>query len=106
MQKQCPTEENKEMCMSLFKMFGDRWSLRIIDTLRDGERRFKEIETDLNINSATLSSRLRSLQKAKLIVRREETIDGLSVTYILTDLGRELLPIYDGIMSFGKKFSR
>ncbi len=106
MSKLCLGDGNKEMCMSLFKMFGDRWSLRIIDALRNGEQRFKEIETRLDINSATLSSRLRSLQKAKLIVRQEETIDGLSVTYILTDLGKELLPIYDGIMSFGRKFSR
>ena len=93
----------KEICASLFKMFGDRWSLRIGDALRDGELRFKEIQTLLGINSATLSTRLRSLEAVKVLVRREEAVDKLSVSYALTKLGRELLPIYDGILTFGKK---
>jgi DNA-binding HxlR family transcriptional regulator len=97
-------KQESKMCQSLFKMFGDRWSLRIIDALRDGELRFKEIQTALDINSATLSARLRKLESAKLLNRKEETIDKLSVSYKLTNLGKELLPIYDGMMKFGSKF--
>ena len=102
MKKYTPAGEN-EICISLFKLFGDRWSLRIIDALRHKELRFKELQTLLFINSATLSSRLRSLEKATMLVRKEETVDKLSVSYCLTHPGRGLLPIYDEMMKFGKK---
>ena len=95
--------EKPEVCASIFKMFGDRWSLRIVDALRHGELRYKEIQTILDINTATLSLRLRSLIKAKVLVRKEETIDKLSVTYALTSLGKEILPIYDSMITFGSK---
>jgi DNA-binding HxlR family transcriptional regulator len=91
------------VCNSIFEMFGDKWTLRIVSVLRDGEMRFKEIEKNLSINSATLSERLKRLEEVGAIVRSEETIDKLSVTYKLTKSGCELLPIYDGIIKFGQK---
>lgn len=84
-------------------MFGDKWTLRLASSLRDGELRFNEIETLLSINSATLSTRLKRLEDLGLVVRSEETIDKLSVTYKLTKFGTELLPIYDDIVRFGEK---
>ncbi len=84
-------------------MFGDKWTLRIVSSLREGEMRFKEIEKSLSINSATLSERLKRLEDVGAIARTEDTIDKLSVTYTLTKSGRELLPIYDGIIQFGQK---
>jgi DNA-binding HxlR family transcriptional regulator len=100
--KQTPSHSGS-LCIQIFQMFGDRWTLRIVDALRGGELRFKEIEKALAINSATLSTRLKRLEDLKLIIRNEETIDKLSVTYILTRSGKELLPIYDGIVKFGEK---
>lgn len=99
-------QPSEAICSRTFEMFGDRWTLRIADALRGGELRFKEIETALAINSATLTSRLKRLEELKLVVRDEETIDRLSVTYKLTAFGRELLPIYDGIVTFGEKIVR
>ncbi len=96
--------KDAKLCKSLFKLFGERWSLRIVDALRGGELRFKELQNLLDINSATLSARLRTLDKAKIITRKAETIDKLSVSYGLTARGKELLPIYDGIMKFGSNF--
>jgi DNA-binding HxlR family transcriptional regulator len=94
------------VCTKTFQMFGDRWTLRIVNALRGGELRFKEIEKRLDINSATLTTRLKRLEDLKVIVRTEETIDKLSVTYKLTRFGMELLPIYDGIVTFGEKVIR
>lgn len=103
MKKNHTPKEEKEICASLFKMFGDRWSLRVVDALRDGELRFKELQERLGINSATLTLRLRSLEKVHVLIRRDGGMNKLSVSYHLTTLGRELLPIYDGILKFGKK---
>lgn len=97
------SSHSEDMCSQIFQMFGDRWTLRIVDALRDGELRFKEIEKVLTINSATLSTRLKRLEDLKLVIRNEETINKLSVTYTLTKAGKELLPIYDGIVKFGEK---
>jgi DNA-binding HxlR family transcriptional regulator len=98
-----PLQPSDPMCNDIFKMFGDKWTLRIVSSLRDGELRYKEIEKLLSINSATLSTRLKLLEEIKVITRNEETIDKLSVTYKLTKNGQELLPIYDGIVKFGEK---
>jgi len=32
------------ICGSIFEMFGDKWTLRIVSVLRGGDMRFKEIE--------------------------------------------------------------
>jgi DNA-binding HxlR family transcriptional regulator len=98
-----PLQPSDPVCGSIFEMFGDKWTLRIVSVLRDGEMRFKEIEKNLAINSATLSERLKRLEDIGAIARSEETIDKLSVTYCLTKSGKELLPIYDGIVKFGQK---
>ncbi|MES3006082.1 MAG: helix-turn-helix domain-containing protein [Patescibacteria group bacterium] len=94
---------SEAVCGRVFEMFGDRWTLRIVSALRDGELRFKEIEKTLSINSATLTTRLKKLEDLALVIRNEETIDKLSVTYKLTKSGTDLLPIYDGIVKFGEK---
>ncbi len=98
-----PLQPSDPICSSIFEMFGDKWTLRIVSVLREGEMRFKEIEKNLSINSATLSERLKRLEEVGAIARSEETIDKLSVTYKLTKSGYELLPIYDGIIKFGQK---
>ncbi|MFA5932412.1 MAG: helix-turn-helix domain-containing protein [Candidatus Paceibacterota bacterium] len=94
------------ICRSVFKLLGDKWTLRIVSTLRNGEMRFKEIGNILSINSATLSARLKRLEEIKAIARTEETIDKLSVTYTLTRFGSDLLPIYDGMIKIGERISK
>jgi DNA-binding HxlR family transcriptional regulator len=97
-------EQNKKpSCLKAFEVFGDEWTLRIIDSLRNGELRFKEIQNSLEINSATLSTKLKSMEERSLIERNEETIDKLSVTYSLTKLGKEIIPILDTMFKFGSK---
>ncbi len=95
---------SQNTCRLIFEIFGDRWTLRIIDALRNGELRFNELQERLDINSATLTARLKRLTALKLITRTKEGAGRLPVTYRLTTLGTELLPIYDGILKFGKKF--
>ncbi|HWH16273.1 MAG TPA: helix-turn-helix domain-containing protein [Candidatus Paceibacterota bacterium] len=94
------------VCSSVFKLFGDKWTLRILSSLRNGELRFNEIQHTLSINSATLSARLKRLEEIKAIARIEETIDRLSVTYRLTKFGTELLPVYDDMVRVGAKIAR
>ena len=87
------------------KLFGDDWTLYIITTLENDEMRYCEIERSLpKINPATLANRLKKLEKEKLIQRREETLNKLSVTYALTQKGRAALPILIKLKQYADRF--
>ena len=56
-----------------------------------------------DVNSVTLSNRLKRLETAGLIGREEATIDRQSVAYRLTGLGKGLLPVLREIQNFTKR---
>jgi DNA-binding HxlR family transcriptional regulator len=92
----CPAEA--------LKLLGDYVTLRIVDFLRAGELRFTELQRSMgDVNSVTLSNRLKRLETAGMIEREEATIDRQSVAYRLTRLGRGLLPVLREIQSFTKR---
>lgn len=87
------------------KTLGDTWVLCIAQALAKGERRFCEIQRAIpKMNPATLANRLKKLEKEKIIHRKEETIDKVSVVYGLTPKGKAILPIITSIQSFTDKF--
>ena len=95
---------NKETCIPSIKLLGDYWSLRNIDELSRGEQRFCSLQRTLdNINPVTLTTRLKKLEKAKIIKRNVGTLDKLSVTYDLTDLGLNVLPVINAVNEFSIK---
>ena len=87
------------------QILGDYWTLSIIQVLDGFEKRFSEIERELeNVNPTTLSNRLKRLEEHGLIARKEETVDKLSVVYTLTDKGNGILPILKQIKLFAEKY--
>ncbi len=87
------------------KIFGDTWTLFIISSLADGEKRFCELQRLVdNVNPVTLTSRLKKLEKLKFIERKEETIDKISVTYSLTKKGAGVVPVLRSIESYAQKY--
>jgi DNA-binding HxlR family transcriptional regulator len=86
------------------KLLGDYVTLRIIDFLRANELRFTELQRSIgDVNSVTLSNRLKRLEGAGVIERKEATIDRQSVAYRLTGLGKGLLPVLREIQNFTKR---
>ena len=86
------------------KLLGDYVTLRIVDFLRSRELRFTELQRSIgDVNSVTLSGRLKRLEAAGMIEREEATIDRQSVAYRLTDLGTGLLPVLREIQNFTKR---
>ena len=91
-------------CQAAMKTLGDFWTLRIIEFLKTGDVRFCELQRNLdNLNPATLTKRLKALEEAHIVTRSEETVDKISVTYSLTELGREALPVINALNKFSKK---
>jgi DNA-binding HxlR family transcriptional regulator len=89
------------------KLLGDYVTLRIIDFLRGKKLRFTELQRSIgDVNSVTLSNRLKRLEAARVIEREEATIDRQSVAYRLTKLGKGLLPVLREIQNFTKRHVR
>jgi DNA-binding HxlR family transcriptional regulator len=86
------------------KLLGDYVTLRIVDFLRVDELRFTELQRSIgDVNSVTLSNRLKRLEAAGIIERKEATIDRQSVAYRLTALGAGLLPVLREIQNFTRR---
>jgi DNA-binding HxlR family transcriptional regulator len=87
-----------------YKVFGDAWTLAIIDVLSETTRRFNELQRSIDVSPTTLADRLKKLEQLGLIAQQKQTIDQLSVIYSLTEKGKEMLPVLRAIESFSKKF--
>jgi DNA-binding HxlR family transcriptional regulator len=86
------------------KLLGDYVTLRIVDFLRTSELRFTELQRSIgDVNSVTLSNRLRRLESAGMVEREEATIDRQSVAYKLTRMGKGLLPVLREIQNFTRR---
>lgn len=83
-----------------------RWTLLVVSRLLDGCSRFSEIQRGLpQISPSLLSKRLRELSEAGVVVQRPlET--GRGQRYLLSDAGRELAPIVDGLAVWGQLWAR
>ena len=106
MEKQTTDYGPKAECLKALKMFGDYWTLAILFCLRDGPMRFGELQREMGINPVTLTSRLKTLTKNKLLNRRTFTADKQSVSYELTKLGQETVPIIQLVILFSAKLKK
>ena len=70
---------------------GDRWSLRVIGALLDGEHTFGELASAVDgIAPTILTSRLRSLQRMALVTSVPYETRPVRMRYGLTEPGRRL----------------
>ncbi len=80
-----------------------KWTLLIIRDLADGNTRFCELERSLTgISPRTLSLRLRALEDEHVLRRQVHSEVASRVEYVLTDKGRALLPLIEGMRSYGR----
>jgi DNA-binding HxlR family transcriptional regulator len=68
--------------------------------------RFVELQKEMGINPVTLTSRLKALTKNRLLSRRKSTHDKQSVSYELTPLGQDTVPIVQLIILFSARLKR
>ena len=79
-----------------------KWTLLVIRDLAEGRSRFCELERSLaGISPRTLSLRLRALEEEGIVARQTFAEVPPRVEYALTDKGRALLPIIDGMRDYG-----
>jgi DNA-binding HxlR family transcriptional regulator len=81
-----------------------RWKVLILRELLGGVRRFTELQRALEgISQKVLTSQLRDLESDGVVRRHVHAEVPPRVEYRLTDLGRELIPVLEGLHAWGER---
>jgi DNA-binding HxlR family transcriptional regulator len=84
---------------------GERWTFLIARDLLYGPRRYTDLARGLpGIGPGVLSGRLKSLEAAGVIARRELPPPAASTVYELTPLGEGLRPVLESLFAWGLNF--
>ena len=85
---------------------GEKWSLLLVRDLLRGPQRFTDLLRYMSgITPKWLTARLRELEQAG-IVERESKPGKREVWYRLTEKGRDLAPVVEGLANWGIKYGR
>lgn len=91
------------------RIVGGKYKLRILWVLARGTARYGEIRRELtlgcqgkDVTPRTLSRELKDLVDRRLVVRTEYPGVPPKVEYTLTKLGRQLVPVMDSIIDWGR----
>jgi DNA-binding HxlR family transcriptional regulator len=83
-----PSGSSLKECM---RLFGRAWTTEVMWYLREGERCFTELQHDVKgISAKMLVSRLRKLERERVVTRTIRQTSPPTVWYSLTPVGQEL----------------
>ncbi|WP_202919574.1 winged helix-turn-helix transcriptional regulator [Streptomyces adustus] len=106
----CPTTDSPDggaprvsSIADALKVVGDRWSLLVVRELCFGTHRFNEIQINTGVPAATLSERLRKLERAGVIARRRYCDHPRRYEYVLTAVGEDLSPVLAALGEWGAR---
>jgi DNA-binding HxlR family transcriptional regulator len=85
------------------EVVGERWTLLIVRDAYLGVRRFDEFLESLGVASNILAARLQVLSEQGILERRRYQERPERFEYVLTDKGRELLPVILALMQWGDR---
>jgi DNA-binding HxlR family transcriptional regulator len=83
---------------------GEWWSLLVIRDVFLGVRRFEAIQADLGIARNVLSDRLTTLVDRGVLARRRYQEHPERFEYVLTEMGRDLVPVLLALMRWGDRW--
>lgn len=87
------------------RLLQGKWAIMIIYELSEGPVRFNELQRRLpKINHATLSRQLKQMEADGLVERTEYEGAVQRVEYSLTDIGREFIPVLDGMKAWSEGY--
>jgi DNA-binding HxlR family transcriptional regulator len=86
------------------EVLGERWTLLAIRELNYGVHRFEQIVQNTGASRDKLADRLRKLERAGIIERRQYNERPARFEYHLTPAGAELAPVLLGLAMWGTKW--
>ncbi|SMD17155.1 winged helix-turn-helix transcriptional regulator [Sporomusa malonica] len=102
-----PMEMKKQICYVCItqKIVRGKWKLVIIWLLRDGKKRFSELQKSMpQIKQSYLTHQLRELETDGLVNREVYNVIPPKVEYTLTRRGINFLSVMDSMNNWGKQF--
>jgi len=85
-------------------VIGGKWKLRVIVALREGNKRFNEIQRSLDgISARVLSSELKELEMNGFVKRIVHTQSPVVVEYQITDYAGTLSEVLQALADWGTK---
>ena len=85
-------------------ILGGKWTPHIVWYLSQGPRRFTELKQDIvGISAKTLTARLQKLAREGVILRTDAPTSPPTVEYSLSELGIQLKPAIEAIVSVGHR---
>ncbi|WP_240003850.1 winged helix-turn-helix transcriptional regulator [Luteibacter sp. 9135] len=82
---------------------GDTWSVLILRDASRGMTQFDQFRTSLGIAPNILSRRLKALTEAGVLAKRRYSERPPRDEYVLTEAGREFLPIMAALGEWGRR---
>lgn len=88
-------------------MLGGAWTAEVIWYLREGERCFTELQTDIHgISAKMLTTRLRKLERHQVVQRFIKPTSPPTVWYALTPVGHELCEALTRVFEIAQRLKR
>ena len=92
---------------SVLECIGDKWTVFVIVSLKDGPMRFTELKRRISVVSQKmLTTTLRALERDGFVARTVTPTIPPRVDYELTTLGRDVLVPLDALVAFAIARSR
>lgn len=82
---------------------GDAWSMLILRDVGRGLTRFDQLRTSLGIAPNILARRLKVLTEAGLLMKKSYSERPPREEYVLTEAGRDFLPILHALGAWGRR---
>ena len=102
----CLLKKDKNITEIIFDVIGDRWKVRIVESLLHGTQRFGELRKSVgDITQKVLTSNLRKLEERGVLIRKVYAQIPPKVEYKLTALGKKLKPIIDSMLEWGNEYA-
>jgi DNA-binding HxlR family transcriptional regulator len=87
----------------VMSILGRAWAGAVVQAILDGSERFNDIARAIpGVTDGMLSARLRELCARGLVERAVDPGPPVSVTYRLTDAGRDVAPVLEAVRAFGR----
>lgn len=95
------TSEQCSAMSDILSRIGDKWSVMVVGSLRDGTLRFSEIRRSIHgISQRMLTLTLRNLERDGLVSRKLYPEVPPRVEYTLTPLGETLVPVIGALWNW------
>ncbi|SFK58894.1 transcriptional regulator, HxlR family [Sphingomonas sp. NFR04] len=85
---------------------GDRWGALVMRDLLLGLTRYEDLRHSTGATNATLSDRLKQLERSGLVERREYQVRPVRHEYLPTEKGRDLGLLLQAMVQIGDKWRR